>query len=116
PLQDAEDDPDRRRAAERPVGQGSAAQAGRAAGRGMTLAAPLRCAITRPLLVLVILALSACGSLPSLDGRPVSYALTDTDDTALGRAIAPAAAQHPGRSGIYPLADSSEALVARVFL
>ena len=44
------------------------------------------------------------------------HALADTEATALGRAIAPAAAEHPGRSGVYPLTDSRDAFAARVLL
>lgn len=54
--------------------------------------------------------------LPSLENRTPSTALTDTGDTKLGRAIAPLVAAHPGKSGIYPLADSHDAFAARVLL
>ena len=72
--------------------------------------------MTRPFLLAVALTLTACGHLPSLEDRPVSRAFADTGDTTLGRAIAPAAAQHPGRSGVYPLLDSRDAFAARVLL
>ncbi len=70
----------------------------------------------RRLSALLALAAAACGPLPSLEDRPVSYALRDTEGTALGRAIAPAAARHPGRSGVYPLPESRDAFAARVLL
>ncbi|OPY90918.1 MAG: putative cardiolipin synthase YbhO [Syntrophus sp. PtaU1.Bin208] len=54
--------------------------------------------------------------LPSLENRTPSTAVTDTGDTKLGRAIAPLVAAHPGKSGIYPLADSHDAFAARVLL
>lgn len=54
--------------------------------------------------------------LPSLDGRTTSSAFTDTDDTRLGRSIAPLAAAHPGLSGIYPLLDAQDAFAARMLL
>lgn len=60
--------------------------------------------------------LGGCGSLPSLDDRSPSTALADTHDTRLGRAIAPRAAAHPGKSGVYPLLDSHNAFAARVLL
>ncbi len=70
----------------------------------------------RPLFLVVSLALCACGDLPSLNDRPVSHALADKHTTALGRAVSAAAEQHPGRSGVYPLADARDAFAARVLL
>jgi putative cardiolipin synthase len=69
-----------------------------------------------PLFILIAVVLAACAELPSLDNRPASQALVDTEATALGRAIAPAAGEHPGRSGVYPLAGSRDAFAARVLL
>ena len=40
----------------------------------------------------------------------------DTDDTRLGRALAPQLAEHPGLSGIHPLSDSLDAFAARALL
>ena len=40
----------------------------------------------------------------------------DTDDTRLGSALAPRLAEHPGLSGIHPLADSLDAFAARALL
>ncbi len=54
--------------------------------------------------------------LPSPENRPPSTALTETGDTKLGRAIAPLVAAHPGKSGIYLLADSRDSFAARVLL
>lgn len=59
--------------------------------------------------------MSKC-SLPSLEGRTVSTALADTNATQLGRSIAPYAAAHPGKSGIYALPESRDAFAARVLL
>src|SRR5581483_1680975 len=70
----------------------------------------------QPLLVAIALTLTACGRLPSLEDRQESHALADTQATALGRAIGPAAREHPGRSGVYPLLDSRAAFAARVLL
>lgn len=64
----------------------------------------------------LVVALTGCAQLPPLDGRAFSRALADTESTALGRAIAPAAARHPGRSGVFALADSHDAFAARVLL
>ena len=72
---------------------------------------------TRLLLSLLLSAvLAGCAALPSLEGRVASSVITDTDDTRLGMAIAPLAAQHPGVSGIYPLADGRDAFAARALL
>ncbi len=62
------------------------------------------------------LLLSACVSLPSLEGRSESQAFTDTADTRLGRAIVPQVAARPDKSGIYPLHDSHAAFAARALL
>jgi cardiolipin synthase C len=40
----------------------------------------------------------------------------NTDDTRLARAIAPGAAAHPGKSGIYALSNAQEAFATRVLL
>jgi putative cardiolipin synthase len=64
----------------------------------------------------MLLLLNGCSSLPSLEGRTVSAAFTDTADTRLGRSVARLAAAHPGSSGVYPLLDSREAFAARVLL
>lgn len=60
--------------------------------------------------------LVGCHTLPSLDGRTESSALpiAEAEKTPLGQAITPRAAQHPGRSGIYALADPLEAFAARM--
>jgi putative cardiolipin synthase len=65
---------------------------------------------------LLAIGLSACGSLPPLENRSLSTVLPDTASTRLGRAAAPDAAAHPGRSGIYPLRDARDAFAARVLL
>ncbi|MDB5920363.1 MAG: hypothetical protein JWR40_4597, partial [Massilia sp.] len=60
--------------------------------------------------------LGGCAGLPSLDGRVASSALTDTAGTALGQAVAPLLAEHPGKSGVYALADGRDAFAARALL
>lgn len=62
------------------------------------------------------LALRAASTLPSLAERPQSFALTDTGDTRLGRAIAPRVARHPGQSGILALSDGPGAFAARALM
>ncbi len=57
-----------------------------------------------------------CGSLPPAEGRIESHALSDTEASPLGRAVAPLRAAHPGKSGIHPLSVPSDAFAARVLL
>lgn len=66
----------------------------------------------------IFCALTTGCSLPSLDKRSASQALTDEQAraTPLGRAIAPLAAQHPGKSGIHALANPLDAFAARMML
>ena len=64
----------------------------------------------------VLMGLVGCAQLPPLDPRAESTALTGTADTRLGRAVAPAAAAHPGLTGIHPLNDARDAFAARVLL
>jgi putative cardiolipin synthase len=59
---------------------------------------------------------SGCSSLPSLDKRVPSIALTNTAGTRLGQAAGELAAAHPGRSGYYPLPDGRDAFAARALL
>jgi putative cardiolipin synthase len=59
---------------------------------------------------------TGCASLPSLEGRSETSAITGTDGTRLGRALAPRAAANPGKTGIYPLTEGRDAFVARVLL
>ncbi len=71
-------------------------------------------------LVLAILALGLLlrllKPLPGHAPRPQSRALPGTDDTALGRLLAPQAAAHPGLSGILPLSGARDSFAARVLL
>jgi putative cardiolipin synthase len=60
--------------------------------------------------------LAACSSLPSLQGRTESTALTDTRDTRLGQVLEPLTAAHPGQSAIYPLQNARDAFAARAHL
>ncbi|WP_156124339.1 phospholipase D family protein [Achromobacter sp. RTa] len=75
--------------------------------------------LAKPLImtVLTLSFLSGCG-LPSLGKRSESRALTpeESQETPLGRAIAPLAAAHPGKSGIHPLPDAYDAFAARMML
>lgn len=54
--------------------------------------------------------------LPPLGERRLSYRLTDTGDTLLGRSIARLAADHDGLSGVLMLDDAHDAFAARILL
>ena len=76
-----------------------------------------------PLVLVVLVGLFAglttgCRSLPSLDDRTVSSALTDDEarTTQLGLAIEPLTVLHPGKSGIRLMENPREAFAARVLL
>ena len=71
------------------------------------------CSISLGFLALLM---AGCGSLPPLEDRTLSSALTDTQSTALGKAAAPLVAAHPGNSGIHPLLDPLDAFAARMLL
>ena len=67
-------------------------------------------------LVLAAGLLERCSTLPSLEGRSVSTALPAGATTRLDRMVAPLVRAHPGKSGVYTLADGREALAARLLL
>jgi len=71
-----------------------------------------------PLLLLAGLTMLAGCSLPSLDNRPQTAALTPAEAraTPLGQSVASRLARHPGESGIDPLADARAAFAARIEL
>src|ERR1051326_5668774 len=54
--------------------------------------------------------------LPSLANRTATGALLDTDDTRIGRVVAPLVAAHPALAGIYPLRDARDAFASRILL
>ena len=72
------------------------------------------------ILVFAVTALAAlmagCASLPPLEGRTATTALTDTAATRLGRAVAADVAANPGKTGIHPLSEPQAAFAARVVL
>src|SRR5688572_8946361 len=59
---------------------------------------------------------TGCAGLPPPDGRAGTVALGATEATRPGRAVAPGAAAHPGKSGIYPVLAGTDAFAARYFL
>ena len=67
-------------------------------------------------ILLFLLAVVGCATLPENVDRPPSQAFTDTRDTAIGRAVAEASAEHPGQSGFFLLENGRDAFVARAVL
>ncbi len=66
--------------------------------------------------LLSIVVMSGCASLPSLEGRNETTAITDTAGTSLGRAVATLVAAHPAQSGIHAMPIPADAFAARVLL
>jgi putative cardiolipin synthase len=64
----------------------------------------------------VALCLGGCATLPPPQGRTASYALGDTGNTQLGRAVATLAAAHPGTTGVHALPLGSDGFAARMLL
>ncbi len=84
---------------------------------------PAKCAarVRRCMVMLVIpgmLILGGCTSLPSLEGRQPSVALSadQAQATSLGRVIERRLATHPGLSGLHPLMAPRAAFAARMLL
>jgi putative cardiolipin synthase len=67
-------------------------------------------------LLVALLALAGCSSLPTTVTRTASEAILDTAQTRLGLAASAQLATHPGASGFSPLSQGTDALVARVAL
>lgn len=64
--------------------------------------------------VLAAAMLAGCASLPASAPRTPSTAPANTNDTALGKVLAPRLAQRPGESLFYPLSSGPDALAARL--
>lgn len=72
---------------------------------------------TAPAAIVVVLAallLGSCASLPTEYDRPDSRAVSDTDDTRLGRGITPMEKERSVESGIFPFGNGLDAFVARL--
>jgi putative cardiolipin synthase len=67
-------------------------------------------------LILVASWLAGCATLPPPSGRTESHAFVHTEDTRLGRAVAPRVAANPGKTGIHPLTLPADAFAARTLL
>ena len=65
------------------------------------------------LLLIIVAVLGACASLPKDYESPQSFVVEDTSRTSLARQLAPQIAEHPQKSGFYPLISGNDALVAR---
>lgn len=61
-------------------------------------------------------ALEGCTSLPALGNRTATSAAVDTDTTRLGKAVVPAMAEHPGKTGLLSLPSGRGAFAARAML
>ncbi len=67
------------------------------------------------MVIAVALWVTGCVSLPPLEGREESHAITD-DTTRLARGLDPISAAHPGKTGIHDLPKATDAFAARVLL
>ena len=72
--------------------------------------------ITHIAAAVALLMIAGCATLPENFDRPVSYAFTDTEDTAFGKERAQERAAHTGKSGFYLLGNGLDAFVARAVL
>jgi cardiolipin synthase C len=80
--------------------------------RGKILGAVFKQVLVFSLLMLVV----SCARLPQPVERTPSFAITDTADTNLGRALAAAVDANPGLTGVYLLHSAREAFAARMLL
>ncbi len=68
------------------------------------------------LLLGVVVIASSCASLPEDVQRTESHALQNTENTKMGRGIAPYLKRHPGKSGFHVLQTGLDAFTARIVL
>lgn len=68
------------------------------------------------LVFLAVFLHSGCAVLPQDNLKTPSYALEQTNDTMVGKAIAPLLAEHPDESGFFLLSYGMDALAARIKL
>jgi putative cardiolipin synthase len=67
-------------------------------------------------LLLAAALLGGCAGLPPLEGRPETHALPPSADSGLGRAVLPAAREHPQLTGVLPVDDGRVAFGVRAAL
>ncbi len=69
-------------------------------------------------IVLMAGLLTACGTLPTLEGRGASIALmgSEAEDTRLGKGLKPLVEQHRGLSSVVPLSDALDAFASQMLL
>ena len=67
-------------------------------------------------ILLLVIALGACSSLPTDFERTASYAIEDAADTTLGQQLQPMFDDHPDLSGFYMLAEGEDAFAVRLAL
>jgi putative cardiolipin synthase len=68
------------------------------------------------LVILAMLIVGGCATLPENFEKPESYAYTDTDDTPIGKARRDEINAHPGKSGFLLLGNGLDAYLARAIL
>jgi putative cardiolipin synthase len=68
-----------------------------------------------PLVALLAFA-QGCATVDFDYPKTPSHAFLDTDDTTIGRTVAPAQAKRPGQSGFHLIVDGIEAMAARLLL
>ena len=68
------------------------------------------------LVILTLLIVGGCATLPENFEKPESYAYTDTDDTPIGQARRDEINAHPGKSGFLLLGNGLDAYLARAIL
>ena len=66
--------------------------------------------------VLLAFFVGGCAGLPTDYPRPRSEAIHDTDNTRIGREVAPLSVVQPGKSGFFTLGNGLDAFVARLAL
>jgi putative cardiolipin synthase len=67
------------------------------------------------LICAIIFILSGCATLPTNFERKSTYALSNSQQTTLGKKLSPHLQAHPGQSGFYLLHSNLEAFAARMY-
>ena len=80
---------------------------------GIEFGRAARAANAMLLMFAIVTLLGACASLPENYDSPQSFVVADSSRTSLARQLAPQIAEHPQKSGFFPLISGNDALVAR---